>query len=75
MAERRRPGAVRDSILRAFESQKKRGTELTVAEIRHAVSAELGEDVPASSVRSYLNLNTPGQFMRTGRGAYRLVRR
>jgi site-specific DNA-methyltransferase (adenine-specific) len=29
-------------------------------------------DVPASSVRSYLNLNTPETFERTGRGKYRL---
>lgn len=75
MAERRRPGAVRDSILRAFEAQKKRDAELSVADIRDAVSADLGEDVASSSVRSYLNLNTPGHFIRTGRGTYRLVRR
>ncbi|PWN02565.1 hypothetical protein DJ010_12665 [Nocardioides silvaticus] len=74
MAERRRPGAVRDSILRAYDAQKK-GSELTVAEIRDAVSADLGEDVPSSSVRSYLNINTPDKFIRTARGTYRLVRR
>jgi site-specific DNA-methyltransferase (adenine-specific) len=31
----------------------------------------LGE-IPASSVRSYLNINTPGLFERTGRGHYKL---
>lgn len=29
-------------------------------------------DVPASSVRSYLRLNTPRLFVRDGRGVYRL---
>jgi site-specific DNA-methyltransferase (adenine-specific) len=72
MAQRRRPGVVRDAIMEAFHKEKR---ELTVAEIRNAVSAQLGEDVPASSIRSYLNLNTPEQFLRSGRGRYRLVRR
>ncbi|ADU46601.1 DNA methylase N-4/N-6 domain-containing protein [Intrasporangium calvum] len=75
MAERRKPGAIRDAILSAFEGPANRNAELTVADIRERVSAKLGEDVPSSSVRSYLNINTPGQFIRTGRGTYRLVRR
>lgn len=72
MTERRRPGAVRDAILEAFASTKR---EMTVAELRKLVSDTLGDDVPASSVRSYLNINTPGMFLRTSRGLYRLVRR
>jgi DNA modification methylase len=36
------------------------------------VARELGE-VPASSVRSYLNLNCPGRFIRTGKGRYALA--
>jgi hypothetical protein len=72
MAERRKPGVIRDAIMNAFRTTKR---EMTVAEVREHVSKELGSDVPASSVRSYLNINTPGQFLRTNRGSYRLVRR
>lgn len=48
---------------------------MTVAELHQHVSKTLGEDVPRSSVRSYLNINTPGRFIRSERGTYRLVRR
>ncbi|MGW0454836.1 hypothetical protein [Gordonia sputi] len=68
---RRGPGVVRDAIIRVFEAEKR---ELTVAEIRDAVSADLAAEVPASSVRSYLNINTPARFSRTGRGRYTLNR-
>ena len=73
MADRRKPGAVRDAVISAFESQKSKNAELTVAAIREHVWQSLGDSVPQSSIRSYLNLNTPGQFIRTGRGTYRLV--
>lgn len=73
MVQRRQPGVVRDAILKAFTATK--GAQLSVAEIRDAVIADLGQDVPASSIRSYLNINTPGKFIRTGHGTYRLVRR
>jgi hypothetical protein len=72
MSERRSPGSVRDAILAAF---KRAQGEMTTGEIYEAVRRELGSDVPASSVRSYLNINTPGLFIRTGYGKYRLVRR
>lgn len=72
MSDRRKPGAVRDAILTYFVKEKR---EVSVAEISAAVEKTLGGPVPASSVRSYLNLNTPGQFIRTGHGKYRLVRR
>ena len=65
---RRRPGEVRDAIVKFLSS---RG-EASVAEIRQGVSAHLGGEVAASSIRSYLNLNTPTMFERTGRGRYRL---
>lgn len=68
MAVRRQPGQVRDAILEYLRG----GSEATVAEIRSAVSERVGEDVAASSVRSYLNLNTPNVFTRTGRGRYKL---
>jgi site-specific DNA-methyltransferase (adenine-specific) len=43
----------------------------SVSEIREAVIAKIG-DVPCSSVRSYLNINTPEIFERTARGRYQL---
>ncbi|WP_245615477.1 DNA-methyltransferase [Afifella pfennigii] len=43
----------------------------SLGEIREAVALELG-DVAASSIRSYINLNTPQLFERTARGHYRL---
>lgn len=65
---RRRPGQVRDAIVGYLRSHG----EASVSEIRAAVSEELGGEVPASSVRSYLNINTPATFERTGRGRYRV---
>lgn len=69
MRTRRSPGVVRDAIIRAFERSK---SEMTVAELCAAVAEDIGDAVPASSVRSYLNLNTPERFTRTGRGRYKL---
>lgn len=69
MTTRRSPGVVRDAIARAFERTK---SEMTVSEVCDAVSDDLGEPVAASSVRSYLNLNTPDRFTRTGRGRYKV---
>ncbi len=66
----RPPGTVRDAIL-AYLAEAE---EASVAAIRAAVINELG-DVPASSIRSYLNLNVPEQFERTGRGLYRLKKK
>jgi site-specific DNA-methyltransferase (adenine-specific) len=62
------PGQVRDAIL-AYLGEH--GNEANVAEIYEAVERRLGW-VAASSVRSYLNLNTPSLFERTARGCYRL---
>jgi site-specific DNA-methyltransferase (adenine-specific) len=61
-------GEIRDSILGYLSAL---GTDAGVAEIDAFVRRELG-DVAASSVRSYLNLNTPDIFERTRRGRYRL---
>jgi hypothetical protein len=66
--ERRRPGQVRDAIVSYLRSRD----DASVSEIRAAVSEQIGGEVPASSVRSYLNLNTPATFERTGRARYRL---
>ena len=62
------PGQVRDSIVAYLSAVGNASLE----EIYGFVGAELGE-VPASSVRSYLNLNTPGRFARTAKGRYSLV--
>ena len=63
---RKRPGEVRDAIVRVLEARP-RGA--SVAEITQQVTALIGE-VPASSVRSYLQLNTPQHFARMDRAQY-----
>jgi DNA modification methylase len=63
---KRKPGSVRDAILDAL-AFRPRGA--TVAEIVEQVSARIGE-TPASSVRSYLRLNTPKLFTKVDRGHY-----
>jgi len=68
----RAPGTIRDAIL-AYLSEVA-GQVGSVREISAAVSKRLG-NVPASSVRSYLNLNTPEHFERIGRGRYRLKKK
>lgn len=68
---RRRPGEVRDAIERVLTDAAK---PLSVKEIHESIEARLGSTVPASSVRSYLNLNAGrnGQFRRVRRGVYKL---
>lgn len=61
------PGVVRDSIVNYLVAVE----NASLAEIQQAVAGRLGE-IPASSIRSYLNLNTPELFERTSRGRYRL---
>lgn len=68
---RRPPGQVRDAIMTFFKTHR---GEATVDEIHAAVNTNLGETVARSSVRSYLNINTPSRFVRTERGRYRLGR-
>jgi DNA modification methylase len=63
---RRRPGEVRDAIVQVMEG---RPTAASVQEISSDVARLLG-DVSASSVRSYLQLNTPELFCRMDRGQY-----
>ena len=62
------PGRVRDGILQVMSLTSK---PLSVKEIETRVSHVVGP-TPASSVRSYLRLNTPGMFIREGRGVYSL---
>lgn len=63
---RRRPGVVSDAIVQVLEG---RNTGTSVQEITNEV-VELIGDVPASSVRSYLRLNTPAVFARMDRAQY-----
>jgi DNA modification methylase len=62
------PGSIRDSIIGYLSDLH---ADATVGEIHQAVSRQIGE-VAASSVRSYLNLNTPETFERASRGRYRI---
>jgi DNA modification methylase len=64
---RRRPGQVRDAIVHVL-ARSPRGA--AVGEVCEQVSVLIGEEVPSSSVRSYLRLNTPELFARTDRGQY-----
>jgi len=63
-----RPGEVRDAIVSALRASPR---ARSAKELAQAVSERIG-GVPASSVRSYLRLNTPGMFVREIRGVYRL---
>lgn len=62
------PGVIRDSIIEYLQAA---GGEASTSEVLEGVARRVG-DVPASSVRSYLSLNTPAVFTRVGRGRYRL---
>jgi DNA modification methylase len=64
---RRSPGNVRDSIIGYLSAAE----SASVAEITEALEPRLGPVAP-SSIRSYLNLNTPRLFEREERGRYRL---
>jgi len=61
------PGRVRDAILEVLTLSS---DALSVKEIEERVVKVIGP-TPASSVRSYLRLNTPSLFVREGRGVYR----
>lgn len=63
---RRSPGEVRDAIVQVLEG---RSSPASVQEISSDVARLIG-DVPASSVRSYLRLNTPQLFARMDRAQY-----
>jgi len=67
--ERVSPGHVRDAIVEFLSHSAE---SVSIREIEAVVVRKLG-DVPRSSIRSYLNLNTPGTFQRTERGSYRLA--
>ncbi|MCL5269367.1 MAG: site-specific DNA-methyltransferase [bacterium] len=60
------PGRVRDGIIEVMSLTSK---ALSVKEIEERVNQVVGP-TPASSVRSYLRLNTPEMFVREDRGFY-----
>lgn len=62
------PGTVRDSIMRALAA---RPNGASAVEIVRAVQDKLGDTSP-SSIRSYLQINTPRYFIRSKRGVYQL---
>jgi site-specific DNA-methyltransferase (adenine-specific) len=68
---RRRPGEVRDAIL-AVLSARPSGASVQTIEQR---VLELTGGAAASSVRSYLRLNTPSLFVRTARAHYSLKKK
>jgi DNA modification methylase len=63
---RRRPGEVRDAIVQVME---RRPAATSIQQITEGVVELIGA-VPASSVRSYLRLNTPALFARMDRAQY-----
>lgn len=69
MMVRRKPGEIRDAVVAHLQEI---GGPARVTEIEQAVVSRLGSQVPSSSVRSYLRLNTPAMFVRTARGTYAL---
>jgi len=66
---RRRPGEIRDAILNFFENHEH---EATPTEIRKTIADHLKAKISESSVRSYLRLNTPEQFVQPSPGKYQL---
>jgi len=68
MPDRLAPGKIRDAIVNHLEDY----ADASLKELQHAVRAQIECEVPESSVRSYLRLNTPRLFVRTGRGRYAL---
>lgn len=64
----RAPGSVRDAVVGYLSTL---GRDATLDEIERGVRRSVGKVSP-SSVRSYLNLNTPEVFERVRRGRYRL---
>ena len=63
---KRRPGQVRDAIIEVLMANP---TGAVLETIQSEVTERIGQ-VPASSIRSYLRLNTPGMFARSDRGQY-----
>lgn len=67
--QKRSPGLVRDAIHEALSAS---AAPLSVSEIHRNVEIILGPTA-SSSVRSYLQNNTPERFIKAGRGLYKLA--
>jgi site-specific DNA-methyltransferase (adenine-specific) len=67
---RHAPGEIRDAIVEILSLANR---PMSLDEITEYVRSQLGI-VPSSSIRSYLRLNTPTKFLRTGRGLYTLFK-
>src|SRR5258706_14949154 len=65
---KRRPGEVRDAIVEVLSA---RAGGITLGDIQLGVSERLGP-VSSSSIRSYLQLNTPRLFTKMNRAQYSL---
>lgn len=63
-------GSIRDALVDHLSVIREGAT---IAQLEAVVRANIGSSVGSSSVRSYLNLNTPGLFERVARGRYRLA--
>lgn len=68
MSPKRRPGEVRDAIVSVLRDLPEGAA---VSDIERRVTDRIGQ-AASSSVRSYLRLNTPKLFKRSGRGHYLL---
>ncbi len=66
ISQRSAPGRVRDAIIKVLKSSRK---PMGVSAIETQVCEMIGP-TPGSSIRSYLRLNTPQQFVREERGMY-----
>lgn len=66
--QKHQPGRVRDAIAQVLAEAS---VPLSIKEIEDGVGHVLG-DTPASSIRSYLRLNTPEVFVRESYGVYGL---
>lgn len=64
------PGYIRDAII---DFLVKKRDPASILEIENAVSSRLGIKAKPSSIRSYLNSNTPGKFTRASRGKYMMA--
>jgi len=70
MEIRHSPGTVRDAIVTFMEAEAQ---PVSIEAIYEAVDQALGSKIPRSSIRSYLNINTPERFERVTRGQYHLL--
>ncbi len=66
------PGQIRDGII-AYLTANDAREGVAYEDIAVHLDKALSQPVARSSVRSYLNINTPGKFERVSPGRYRLT--